>query len=80
MFFVQTSTLPPRMHQKITMEGFVSKITNSLPKVVHVELEDNSIVKGFHRCSTGLRRKGVGLHPFEVSSIKYFESKYSIVQ
>ena len=35
MFFVQTSTLPPRMHQKYT---------NQLPTKSHDELEDNSIV------------------------------------
>ena len=35
MFFGQTSTLPPRMLQKLTKhESFVSKTTNSLPKIM----------------------------------------------
>jgi hypothetical protein len=42
MFFVQTSTLPPRMHQKLTKPGRFCKQNNQLPTKSHVELKDNS--------------------------------------
>jgi hypothetical protein len=44
MFFIQTSTLPPHMHQKLTKCGRFCKQNNQLPTTSHVELEDNSIV------------------------------------
>jgi hypothetical protein len=44
MFFVQTSTLPPRMHQKLTKYGRFSKHNNQLPTKSHDELEDSSII------------------------------------
>jgi hypothetical protein len=44
MFFVQTSTLPPRTHQKLTKHGRFCKQNNQLPNQSHVELEDNSNV------------------------------------
>ena len=44
MLFVQTSTLPPRMHHKHTKHGRFCKQNNELPTKSHVELEDNSIV------------------------------------
>jgi hypothetical protein len=43
MFFVQTSTLPPRMHHKLTKHGRFCKQNNQLPTKTHVELKDNSI-------------------------------------
>jgi hypothetical protein len=42
MFFVQTSTLPPHMHQKLTKHGRFCKQNNQLPTKSHDELEDNS--------------------------------------
>ena len=42
MFFVQTSTLPPRMHHKLTKHGRFCKQNNQLPTKTHVELKDNS--------------------------------------
>jgi hypothetical protein len=39
MFFVQTSTLPPRMHQKLTKHGRFCKQNNQLPTKSHVELK-----------------------------------------
>jgi hypothetical protein len=44
MFFVQTSTLPPRMHQKLTKRGRFCKQNNQLPTKSHDELKDNSIM------------------------------------
>ena len=44
MFFVQTSTLPARMHQNLTKHGRFCKENNQLPTKSHVELKDNSIV------------------------------------
>ena len=44
MFFVQTSTLPPRMHQKLTKHGKFCKQNNQLPTKSHEELNDNSNV------------------------------------
>jgi hypothetical protein len=43
MFFVQTSTLPPRMHQELTKHGRFYNQNNQLPTKSHVELKDNSI-------------------------------------
>jgi hypothetical protein len=43
MFFVQTSTLPPSMHHKLTKHGSFSKQNNQFPTKTHVELKDNSI-------------------------------------
>jgi hypothetical protein len=43
MFYVQTSTLPPRMHQKLTKHGRFCKQNNQLPTKTHVELKDDSI-------------------------------------
>ena len=43
MFFVQTSTLPPRTHQKLTKHGKFCKQNNQIPTKSHAELEDNSI-------------------------------------
>jgi hypothetical protein len=43
MFFAQTSTPPPRMHQKLTKHGRFCKQNNQLPTKTHVELKDNSI-------------------------------------
>jgi hypothetical protein len=45
MFFVQTSTLPPRMHHKLTKHGRFCKQNNQLPIKTHVELKDNSNVR-----------------------------------
>jgi ribosomal protein S30 len=42
MFYVKTSTLPPRMHQKLTKHGKICKQNNQLPTKSHVELKDNS--------------------------------------
>jgi hypothetical protein len=45
MFFVQTSTLPQRMHPKLTKCGRLCKQYNHLPTKSHdIELEDNSNV------------------------------------
>jgi hypothetical protein len=43
MFFVQTCTLPPRMHQKLTKHEKFCKQNNQLSTKSHVELKDNSI-------------------------------------
>jgi hypothetical protein len=43
MFFVQTSTLPPHMHQKLTKHGRFYKQNNQLPAKSHDELKGNSI-------------------------------------
>ena len=42
MFFVQTSTLPPRMHQNLTKHGKFCKQNNQLPTKNHVDLKDYS--------------------------------------
>jgi hypothetical protein len=42
MFFVQPSTPPPRMHQKLTKHGRFCKQNNQLPTKSHDELKDNS--------------------------------------
>ena len=47
MFYVQTSTLRPRMHQKLTNHGKFCMQNNQLPTKSHVELKDNSII---HAC------------------------------
>jgi hypothetical protein len=47
MFFIQTSTLPPCMHHKLTKHGRFCKQNNQLPTKTHVELNDNSIVWEF---------------------------------
>ena len=44
MFFVQTSTLPPNMHLKLTKHGRFCKQNNQLPTKSHDESKDNSIV------------------------------------
>jgi hypothetical protein len=44
MFFVQTSTIPPRMHQKLSKHGKFCKQNNQLPTKSHVELKDNSTI------------------------------------
>jgi hypothetical protein len=41
MFYVQTSALPPRMHQNLTKYGMFCKKNNQLPTKSHVELKDN---------------------------------------
>jgi hypothetical protein len=41
--FSSNSTLPPRMHQKLTKHGRFCKQNNQLPTKSHDELEDNSI-------------------------------------
>jgi hypothetical protein len=43
MFFVQTSTLPPRMYQRLTKYGRFCKQNNQLLTKSHNELKDNSI-------------------------------------
>jgi hypothetical protein len=43
MFFVQTSTLPPHMHQKLTKHRKFCKQNNQLPTKTHVELKDNML-------------------------------------
>jgi hypothetical protein len=43
MFYIQTSTSPPRMHHKLTKHGKFCKQNNQLPTKTHVELKDNSI-------------------------------------
>jgi hypothetical protein len=40
MFYVQTSTLPLRMHQKLTKHEKFSKQNNQPPTKSHVELKD----------------------------------------
>jgi hypothetical protein len=47
-FFIQTSTLPARIHQKLTKHGKVCKQNNKLPTKSHDELEDNSNVHHLH--------------------------------
>jgi hypothetical protein len=42
MFYVQASTLPPRMHQKLTKHGRFCNQNNQLPTESLVELKDNS--------------------------------------
>jgi hypothetical protein len=44
MFYVQTSTLPPRMYQKLIKHGRFCRKNNQLPTKSHVELKDNSNV------------------------------------
>jgi hypothetical protein len=44
MFIVQTSTLPSRMHHKLTKHGRFCKQNNQLPTKTHVELKGNSNV------------------------------------
>ena len=44
MFFVQTSTLTPGMHQKLNKHGKYCMQNNQLPTQSLVELMDNSIV------------------------------------
>jgi hypothetical protein len=65
MFFVQTSTLPPRMHQKLTKHGRFCKQNNQLPTKTHVELKNNSIVPPTTRESgreMGRNLKGINFH------------------
>ena len=48
MFYLQTSTVPLRMHHKLTKHGRFCEQNNQLPTKTHVELTDNSIeVKGY---------------------------------
>jgi hypothetical protein len=47
MFFIQTSTLPPRMHQKLTKHGRICQQNNQLPTKSHDELGDNSTMPHF---------------------------------
>ena len=42
MFFVQTSTLPSSMHQKLAKHGMCCMQNNQLPTKTHVEVEHNS--------------------------------------
>ena len=42
MLFVQSSTRPPNIHQKLTKQ---SKQNNQLPTKSHDKLEENSIVQ-----------------------------------
>jgi hypothetical protein len=42
MLFVQTSTPPPRMHQKLTKHERFCEQNNQLPTKSHDELKDNS--------------------------------------
>jgi hypothetical protein len=42
MFYVQTSTLPPLMHHKLTKPEKFCKQSNQLPTKTHLELKDNS--------------------------------------
>ena len=44
MFYLQTSTLPPRMHHKLTKHGRFCMQNNQLPTKTHVESKDNSIL------------------------------------
>jgi hypothetical protein len=53
MFFVQTSALPPCMHQKLTKHGRFCKQNNQLPTKSHVQLNDNSNV--ITHCSSPIR-------------------------
>ena len=46
MFFAETSTWPPKMHQKLTKHGRFCKQKNQLPTKSHDELEDNSNMDG----------------------------------
>ena len=45
MCFVQTSTPPPHMHQKLTKHKRFCKQNNQLPTKSHDELKDNSIIQ-----------------------------------
>ena len=45
MVFVQASTLPPRMHQKLSEHGNCCMQNNQLSTQRHIELEDNSKVE-----------------------------------
>ena len=47
MCFVQTSTPPPHMHQKLTKHKRFCKQNNQLPTKSHDELKDNSITMKF---------------------------------
>jgi len=47
MFFMQTATPPPRMHQKLTKHGKFCKQNNQLPTKTRVELKDNSNINIF---------------------------------
>jgi hypothetical protein len=55
IFFVQTSTLPPCMHQKLTKHGRFCKQNNQLPTRSHDELEDNDFVELEHGYQVLLR-------------------------
>ena len=47
LFFVQTSTLRPSMHRKLTKHGMWSLQNNQLPTKSRVDkLQENSIVPG----------------------------------
>ena len=47
MFFVQISTLPPSIHQKLTTYGRYCKQNNHLPTKSHVELEEDTMQSPF---------------------------------
>jgi hypothetical protein len=51
MFFVQTSTPPPRMHQKLTKHEKFDKQNNQLPTESHVELKNNSVMARKTSCA-----------------------------
>ena len=42
-FYLQTSTLPPCMHHKLTKHGRFCKQNNQLPTKTRVELKDKSV-------------------------------------
>ena len=56
MFYLQTSTLPPRMHHKLTKHERFCKQNNQLPTKSNVELKDNSNI---HTFNTGLQNNAL---------------------
>jgi hypothetical protein len=67
MSYVQTSTLPPCMHQELTKHGRFYKQNNQLPTKSHVELKDNSnnLPQYIYKArSQGYQMREVLLHPY----------------
>ena len=71
MFFVQTSSLPPNMHQKLTEHGGCFMQNNQLPTRSHVELEDTLFCWRCVSYVTGLvMLDGYGIHAHQVVNNK----------
>jgi hypothetical protein len=73
MFYLQTSTLPPRMHHKLTKHGRFCKQNNQLPTETHVELKDNSNINHLIFEVNNMKGKPVQQDIKEVQNVDFLE-------